>query len=129
MDQSFLVMLSNLLHLHNSLDPTSSVLSDALSSSATPSSLLYSSSIAPLLFFTIASVLSYVASTRPTPSRTNNANSDYSVSAFRALSTEHICEPKTNRLDRTSHSDVVETLQTVTKLFETIVDVREKVRD
>ncbi|RDY14834.1 Protein ANTAGONIST OF LIKE HETEROCHROMATIN PROTEIN 1, partial [Mucuna pruriens] len=92
MDQSFLVMLSNLLHLHNSLDPTTSLLSDALSSSATPSSLLASSSIAPLLFFTIASVLSYVASTRPTASDSTppNASSDYSVSAFRALSTEHI---------------------------------------
>ncbi|KAG5063015.1 hypothetical protein JHK85_004198 [Glycine max] len=115
MDQSFLVMLSNLLHLHNSLDPTTSLLSDALSSSSsssssasTPSSLLHSSSIAPLLFFTIASVLSYVTSTRPslttttttttnnnnntttTNSNNNNPSSDYSVSAFRALSTEHI---------------------------------------
>ncbi|XP_020211140.1 protein ALP1-like [Cajanus cajan] len=91
MDQSFLVMLSNLLHLHNSLDPTTSLLSDALSS---PTSLLYSSSIAPLLFFTIASVLSYVASTRPSNSDSNpnpsSSSSDYSVSAFRALSTEHI---------------------------------------
>ncbi|QCD83165.1 hypothetical protein DEO72_LG2g3508 [Vigna unguiculata] len=109
MDQSFLVMLSNLLHLHNSLDPTTSLLSDSLSSTtANPSSLLHSSSIAPLLFFTIASVLSYVASTRPSSSppnpnaaatttnnnpntnANNNASSDYSVSAFRALSTEHI---------------------------------------
>ncbi|WVZ07492.1 hypothetical protein V8G54_020838 [Vigna mungo] len=110
MDQSFLVMLSNLLHLHNSLDPTTSLLSDTLSSTtANPSSLLHSSSIAPLLFFTIASVLSYVSSTRPSSSppnpnaatntttnnnpnttTTNNASSDYSVSAFRALSTEHI---------------------------------------
>lgn len=94
MDQSFLVMLSNLLHLHNSLDPTTSLLSDALSS---PTSLLYSSSIAPLLFFTIATVLSYVASTRPSNSNSNSnpnpssaSSSDYSVSAFRALSTEHI---------------------------------------
>lgn len=102
-------MLSNLLHLHNSLDPTTSLLSDSLSSTtANPSSLLHSSSIAPLLFFTIASVLSYVSSTRPSSSppnpnaattttnnnpnttTTNNASSDYSVSAFRALSTEHI---------------------------------------
>ncbi|KAK7319837.1 hypothetical protein RJT34_04565 [Clitoria ternatea] len=104
MDQSFLVMLTNLLHLHNSLDPTTSLISDTLSSTATaspstatsPTSLLYSSSIAPLLFFTIASVLSYVASTRPsssatsTPPKTTAASSDYSVSAFRALSTEHI---------------------------------------
>ncbi|KAL5163011.1 Protein ALP1-like [Glycine soja] len=80
MDQSFLVMVSNLLQLHNSLDPTSSLLSDADGAS----SLLHSSSVAPLLFFTIASVLSFVASTRPSPS------SDYSVSAFRTLSTEHI---------------------------------------
>ncbi|KAL1290548.1 hypothetical protein AAHE18_20G137900 [Arachis hypogaea] len=117
MDQSFLVMLSNLLHLHNSLDPTTSLLSDTLSSATTaaaasssspssPTSLLYSSSIAPLLFFTIASVLSYVASTRPSssaatttsspspPSSTTSTSSpnhpNYSVSAFRALSTEHI---------------------------------------
>ncbi|KAG5023488.1 hypothetical protein JHK82_019388 [Glycine max] len=80
MDQSFLVMVSNLLQLHNSLDPTSSLLSNADGAS----SLLHSSSVAPLLFFTIASVLSFVASTRPSPS------SDYSVSAFRTLSTEHI---------------------------------------
>ncbi|KAJ7967430.1 Harbinger transposase-derived nuclease [Quillaja saponaria] len=119
MDQSFLVMLSNLLQLHNSLDPTSSLLSDTLasttttaiassassSSSTSPTSLLYSSSIAPLLFFTIASVLSYVASSRPSssssssspdattttpPPLSSSAVSDYSVSAFRALSTEHI---------------------------------------
>ncbi|XP_054779046.1 protein ANTAGONIST OF LIKE HETEROCHROMATIN PROTEIN 1 [Prosopis cineraria] len=118
MDQSFLVMLSNLLHLHNSLDPTTSLLSDTLSSATTttsatassaaaassatsPTSLLYSSSIAPLLFFTIASVLSYIASSRPTPSSPTSIStatppassataSDFSVSAFRALSTEHI---------------------------------------
>ncbi|KAH7517947.1 hypothetical protein FEM48_Zijuj09G0118300 [Ziziphus jujuba var. spinosa] len=109
-------MLSNLLHLHNSLDPTTSLLSDTLSStttvagasvgtsSASPTSLLTSSSAAPLLFFTIASVLSYIASSKPSssssaantstppPSSSSNAvaASDYSVSAFRALSTEHI---------------------------------------
>lgn len=115
MDQSFLVMLSNLLHLQNSLDPTTSLLSDSLSSStsssstasassSSPTSLLTSSSAAPLLFFTIASVLSYIASSRPSSSSAKSAanpppsaaakaassSSDYSVSAFRALSTEHI---------------------------------------
>ncbi|KAK7252052.1 hypothetical protein RIF29_35756 [Crotalaria pallida] len=111
MDQSFLLMLSNLLHLHNSLDPTTSLLTDTLSSTATsspsssspssstsPSSLLYSSSIAPLLFFTIASVLSYIASSKPPSSATattttppsNSSSASYSISAFRALSTEHI---------------------------------------
>ncbi|KAK9287255.1 hypothetical protein L1049_015668 [Liquidambar formosana] len=116
MDQSFLLMLSNLLHLHNHLDPTTSLLSDTSSTAATttsatsPTSLLSSSSAAPLLFFTIASVLSYVASsssrsssstttTTTTTTTTNNNNnpstttpspSSYSVSAFRALSTEHI---------------------------------------
>ncbi|KAE9597251.1 hypothetical protein Lal_00007798 [Lupinus albus] len=112
MDQSFLLMLSNLIHLHNSLDPTTSLLTDTLSSSSTttttsspssstsPTSLLYSSSVAPLLFFTIASVLSYIASTQspspststtsPPPTTTTSSSSSYSVSAFRALSTEHI---------------------------------------
>ncbi|XP_030944507.1 protein ALP1-like [Quercus lobata] len=123
MDHSFLLMLSNLLHLQNSLDPTTSFLSSTLSSSTTtttssaasptsssssaspsPTSLLSSSSAAPLLFFTIASVLSFLASSRPKPkSQTTasslnpkktpspqNPNSDFSVSAFRALSTETI---------------------------------------
>ncbi|OIV93270.1 hypothetical protein TanjilG_23111 [Lupinus angustifolius] len=112
MDQSFLLMLSNLINLHNSLDPTTSLLTDTLSSttatttssspssSTSPTSLLSSSSVAPLLFFTIASVLSYIASTQsPTPSTTTTpppttttttSSSSYSVSAFRALSTEHI---------------------------------------
>ncbi|KAL5537693.1 hypothetical protein UlMin_045159 [Ulmus minor] len=107
MDQSFLLMLTNLLHLQNSLDPTTSLLSDTLSStasaassSASPTSLLTSSSAAPLLFFTIASVLSYIASSRPSasksststpPSSSSNATaSDYSVAAFRALSADHI---------------------------------------
>lgn len=102
-------MLSNLLHLQNSLDPTTSLLSDTLSSSAatssfssaaasSPTSLLTSSSAAPLLFFTIASVLSYIASSssssKPPSSKSSSsaaaAASDYSVAAFRALSTEHI---------------------------------------
>ncbi|PRQ23207.1 putative harbinger transposase-derived nuclease domain-containing protein [Rosa chinensis] len=107
MDQSFLLMLSNLLHLHNSIDPTTSLISSptstttasSASTSTSPTSLLTSSSAAPLLFFTIASVLSYIASSRPsssspsTPAASSSAAaaaSDYSVSAFRALSTEHI---------------------------------------
>ncbi|XP_059647755.1 protein ALP1-like [Cornus florida] len=100
MDQSFLVMLSSLLHLQNNLDPTSSLLSDtttSTSSATSPTSLLISTSAAPLLFFTIASVLSYIASTRPSssssPSTTAPSSppaSEFSVSAFRALSTERI---------------------------------------
>ncbi|KAL6209727.1 hypothetical protein ACLB2K_020667 [Fragaria x ananassa] len=99
MDQSFLLMLSNLLHLHNSIDPTTSLISSptSTSTSSSPTSLLTSSSAAPLLFFTIASVLSYIASSRPSsssssssPAASSAAASDYSVSAFRALSTEHI---------------------------------------
>ncbi|KAF5202936.1 Antagonist of like heterochromatin protein [Thalictrum thalictroides] len=107
MDPSFVLMLSNLLHLHNHLDPTTSLLSDSQSftSSTSPSSTLSSTSAAPLLFFTIASVLSYAATLRsssssstsnsssPPSTTTNNNNrtsSDLSVSAFRALSTEHI---------------------------------------
>uniref|UniRef100_A0A5B6YLR7 DDE Tnp4 domain-containing protein n=1 Tax=Davidia involucrata TaxID=16924 RepID=A0A5B6YLR7_DAVIN len=94
MDQSFLLMLSNLLHLHNHLDPISSLLSDTHSSTTSSASLLTSTSAAPLLFFTIASVLSYIASTRPattnsSPPATTSA-SEFSVSAFRALSTERI---------------------------------------
>ncbi|XP_050364687.1 protein ALP1-like [Argentina anserina] len=107
MDQSFLLMLSNLLHLHNSIDPTTSLISSPTSTStpssasSSPTSLLTSSSAAPLLFFTIASVLSYIASSRPSSSTSSSSPSpsasssapaaaDYSVSAFRALSTEHI---------------------------------------
>lgn len=96
MDESFLLMLSNLLHLQNHLDPTSSLFSDASSaSSSSPSSLLgASSSAAPLLFFTIASVLSYVASVRSSssssPSRSPSPASDHSLSSFRALSSELI---------------------------------------
>ncbi|KAI3446023.1 hypothetical protein Pfo_002688 [Paulownia fortunei] len=100
MDQSFLLMLSNLLHLHNYLDPTTSPLlsSTTLSSSAADAT---STSAAPLLFFTLASVLSYLASHPPTkktpkpssPSPSSAAAkppSEFSVAAFRALSTEHI---------------------------------------
>ncbi|XP_010695374.1 protein ALP1-like [Beta vulgaris subsp. vulgaris] len=107
MDQTFLVMLSNLLHLQNHLDPTSSLFSSdaaSFSSSSTTSlsSLLTSSTAAPLLFFTIASVLSFVAASRPSsssspssssrsPSRSRSSSpSDHSLSAFRALSTELI---------------------------------------
>ncbi|CAK9179704.1 unnamed protein product [Ilex paraguariensis] len=98
MDQSFLLMLSNLLHLHNHLDPTTTLLSDTPSSTSTaPASLLTSTSAAPLLFFTIASVLSYIASTQQpktttkSPSKSpSSSTSQFSVSAFRALSTEHI---------------------------------------
>ncbi|BFG41750.1 protein ALP1-like [Prunus yedoensis var. nudiflora] len=108
MDESFLLMLSNLLHLHNSIDPTTSLLSTTTtsspsptssSSSSTPTSLLTSSSAAPLLFFTIASVLSFIATSRPKPSAATASTSGgassatasaMSVSAFRALATEHI---------------------------------------
>ncbi|XP_074275455.1 protein ALP1-like [Silene latifolia] len=105
MDQSFILMLSNLLHLQNYLDPTSSLFSSdstsfSTSSTTSPSSLLSSSSAAPLLFFTIASVLSFVASSRPSSSSSSRSSSsspsrssspsDYSLSAFRALSTELI---------------------------------------
>ncbi|CAN6554987.1 hypothetical protein ACFX13_003207 [Malus domestica] len=112
MDETFLLMLSNLLHLHNSIDPTTSLLSTTpttaaaasssptTSSSPTPTSLLASSSAAPLLFFTIASVLSFIATSRTKPSSSSQnpppasadtaAASAFSVSAFRALSTEHI---------------------------------------
>ncbi|XP_050232024.1 protein ALP1-like [Mercurialis annua] len=113
MDESFLLMISNLLHLHNTLDPTTSLLSSPSSSPSSavssPSSLLSTSSAAaPLLFFTIASLLSFIASskTKPKP-KTPNTNSHstpltpsdtsappenaaFSVAAFRALSTEHI---------------------------------------
>ncbi|KAL9243270.1 hypothetical protein vseg_017177 [Gypsophila vaccaria] len=108
MDQSFLVMLSNLLYLQNHLDPSSSLLSSdstsfSTSSTTSPSSLL-SSSAAPLLFFTIASVLSFVTSSRPLRSSSSRSSSsspshsrsrssspsDHSLTAFRALSTEHI---------------------------------------
>nr|GMD09903.1 putative nuclease HARBI1 [Ipomoea batatas] len=100
MDQSFLLMLSNLLNLQNNLDPAASLLSDSASfaaSATSPTSLLTSTSAAPLLFFTIASVLSYVASHSPNKKRKTSPNNpsspsaaEFSISAFRALSTEHI---------------------------------------
>ncbi|KAL9333472.1 hypothetical protein Peur_073611 [Populus x canadensis] len=103
MDESFMLMLSNLLHLHNALDSSTSLLSSPSSSSSasSPSSLLSSSPPTPVLFFTLASLLSYLASqkkptsTKP-PSSTSitttnpESSSSFSVSAFRALSTEHI---------------------------------------
>ncbi|MQL88129.1 hypothetical protein Taro_020677 [Colocasia esculenta] len=73
MDPSVLLMLSNLLHLHNHLDPL-------LSDSTAPSSATFpapapasspccsSSSPAPLLFLAIASVLSYASSALCDPS-------------------------------------------------------------
>ncbi|KZV17759.1 hypothetical protein F511_01569 [Dorcoceras hygrometricum] len=105
MDQSFMLMLSNLLHLHNYLDPsTSPLFSDTAFSAdaSSPSSLLASSSAAPLLFFALASVLSYLASNAPKKTTSAAAGtktsspssskgpSEFSVAAFRALSTERI---------------------------------------
>ncbi|XP_068642819.1 protein ANTAGONIST OF LIKE HETEROCHROMATIN PROTEIN 1 [Aristolochia californica] len=69
MDPSLLLMLSNLLHLQNHLDPSSSLLSP-------PTSVpLSSSSAAPLLFFTLASVLSYASSLRSSSSPTSSSSS------------------------------------------------------
>ncbi|XP_047983439.1 protein ALP1-like [Salvia hispanica] len=91
MDQYFLLMLSNLLHFHNYLDPTTSPLLSSSSSDAA------STSAAPLLFFTLSSVLSYLASHPPKkkPKTSSSAAaakppSEFSVAAFRALSTERI---------------------------------------
>ncbi|XP_071725287.1 protein ANTAGONIST OF LIKE HETEROCHROMATIN PROTEIN 1 [Rutidosis leptorrhynchoides] len=109
MDETFLLMLSNLLHLHSSIDPTNALLSagGATASSAytatspsSPSSLLSSSSAAPILFLTLASLISFFSrsavnkrknkkkqsSLSPSPPE----NAAYSVAAFRALSTDHI---------------------------------------
>lgn len=110
MDQSFLLMLSNLLHLQNHLDPTTSLLSTTPTTSpSSPSSLLTSTSAAPLLFLTIASVLSYLAhsspkstpstSTPPPPTSSTSTTSEFSVSAFRALSTERIWSMETHLRD------------------------------
>ncbi|KAF9622663.1 hypothetical protein IFM89_032584 [Coptis chinensis] len=96
MDPSFLLMLSNLLQLHNHLDPTSSLFSDPpsylLSSSSSTSPSSTSTSAAPLLFFTIASVLSYAASKTSSFSKSPSTSPtcSNSLSAFRQLSTEHI---------------------------------------
>ncbi|GAV61360.1 DDE_4 domain-containing protein [Cephalotus follicularis] len=109
MDETFSIMLSNLLHLHSSLDPAASLLSSPTttanspsSSTTSPSSLLSSTSAAPLLFLTLSSLLSSLSIPHPTlkkrkkpipnssPSPPTPQNSAYSVAAFRALSTEHI---------------------------------------
>ncbi|XP_022726600.1 protein ALP1-like [Durio zibethinus] len=109
MDETLLLMLSNLLHLHNSLDTTTSLLSPSYSSpspTSSPSSLLSSSSPAPLLFFTLASLLSFLATSSSKKGPQNSSplskkgelnssppppsSSHFSVSAFRALSTDHI---------------------------------------
>ncbi|XVF67610.1 hypothetical protein PTKIN_Ptkin10aG0135200 [Pterospermum kingtungense] len=109
MDETFLLMLSNLFHLHNSFDPT--LLSSASSSppppsSPSPSSLITSSSPAPIVFFTLASLLSFLAASsskkrplnsspsskkrEPNSSPSSSSSSHFSVAAFRALSTDHI---------------------------------------
>ncbi|GMJ12782.1 hypothetical protein like AT3G19120 [Hibiscus trionum] len=105
MDETFLLMLSNLLNLHNSLDPTSSLLSPSSPSASSPSpsspsSILSASSPAPLLFFTLASLLSFLAtasskkssplSKKREPNSPPPSSSHFSVAAFRALSTDHI---------------------------------------
>lgn len=60
MDPSVFLLLSNLLHLQNQLDPSSTLFtSPTASPSSSPAA---SSSAAPLLFLTLASVLSYAAS-------------------------------------------------------------------
>lgn len=84
MDPSLLLMLSNLLHLHNYLDPAASLLSDcspppSASSSSTAAAAAASSSAAPLLFFAIASVLSYTSSSlRGRHQRRRRRSSSYS---------------------------------------------------
>ncbi|XP_058097039.1 uncharacterized protein LOC131242436 isoform X2 [Magnolia sinica] len=94
MDSSLLLMLSNLIHLQNQLDPTTSLLSEPNTSSPLSSS--SSTSAAPLLFFTIASVLSYASSAllhRSTSSSSppsSPTKDDVTISAFRSLSTDRI---------------------------------------
>uniref|UniRef100_A0A0V0IHL5 Putative PIF / Ping-Pong transposase-like n=1 Tax=Solanum chacoense TaxID=4108 RepID=A0A0V0IHL5_SOLCH len=103
-------MLTNLLHLHNHLDPTTSLLSDSTSSYsssvASPTSPYFPPHLhirrtAPLLHHRIRSLLSRYPPTQEKPktstsSPNNNPSSpspaaaEFSVSAFRALSTEHI---------------------------------------
>ncbi|XP_031378124.1 protein ALP1-like [Punica granatum] len=103
MDDSLMLMLSNLLHLHTHLDPTTNLLfapSSAASAAAScsPTSPLSSSSTAaPLLFLTLASLLSLSSPKPSKPSKPSKRKSppaspspDFSISAFRALSTEHI---------------------------------------
>ncbi|GAB2220412.1 hypothetical protein Droror1_Dr00008062 [Drosera rotundifolia] len=94
---SFIMMLSNLLHLHNHLDPTPSP-SHTTTSPSSSTTLLSSSSAAPLLFFSVASVLTFLSSSTPTtpPNEIDSKGhedegfQDFSLSAFRALSTELI---------------------------------------
>ncbi|CAL1410069.1 unnamed protein product [Linum trigynum] len=110
MDESFLLMLSNLLHLHNSLDPSTSLLSSASStpssssvtSSSPSSSLLTTSSAAPLLFFTLASLLSFLACSKPnnknrksgtSPRPAPPANGAYTVAVFQSLSNDWTSAP------------------------------------
>ncbi|KAL5790746.1 hypothetical protein ACOSQ2_005634 [Xanthoceras sorbifolium] len=114
MDETFMLMLSNLLHLHNSLDPTTSLLSSttttsvgSASSSTSSTSLLSSSSAAPLIFFTLSSLLSFLSTSKKNLNKTSSSSSNnnkkndtataavsdssaYSVSAFRALTTDHL---------------------------------------
>ncbi|CAF2128106.1 protein ALP1-like [Brassica rapa] len=106
MEEAFMAMLSHLLHLQNSLDPTSTIFSSSSSASTsspsptTPSSLLSSSSAAPLLFFTLASLLSFLSVARSSTSSSSSSRSpspppplpdgDYSVASFRALANDHI---------------------------------------
>ncbi|XP_018493491.1 protein ALP1-like [Raphanus sativus] len=105
MEEAFMAMLSHLLHLQNSLDPTSTIFSSSSASTSspsptTPSSLLTSSSAAPLLFFTLASLLSFLSVARSSSNSSSSSKSpspppplpdgDYSVSAFRALANDHI---------------------------------------
>ncbi|XP_056866715.1 protein ALP1-like [Raphanus sativus] len=106
MEEAFMAMLSHLLHLQNSLDPTSTIFSSSSASTSspsptTPSSLLTSSSAAPLLFFTLASLLSFLSVARSSSNSSSSSqqspspppplpDGDYSVSAFRALANDHI---------------------------------------
>ncbi|KAL9271576.1 ALP1-like-like protein [Drosera capensis] len=92
---SFIVMVSNLLHLHNHLDPTPSS-SHTTTSPSSSTTLLSSSSsssssaaAAALLLFSVASVLSSLSSSNPSPD-INEDFQGFSLSAFRALSTELI---------------------------------------
>lgn len=95
MDTTMLLMLSNLLHLHNHLDPASSLLSSSPSPSS-PTDPTLPSSVAPLLFFAIASILSYASSTlnhsnsSPSPSPPPRPPPRSSSSFFLSLSSERI---------------------------------------
>ncbi|EPS58675.1 hypothetical protein M569_16135, partial [Genlisea aurea] len=96
MDQSLILMLSDLFHLHNYVDPSTS----PFVASAAGESDIISSSAVPFLFFTIASIVAYVAAQPPAKKTAKHSSSssaaakpppsEFSVAAFRALSTEHI---------------------------------------